>query len=160
MKKLTVIKQFLFVSLLIAGMNIYSSCDGCNRPDGNSEGTNDGMDTNGNTRGTEQPADNEDSGSTEGTGSGTANDGRTSSTSINSSTGGTNSTSTVSTGTAKSGLSDEEITNQVENSNASSAYDKEGKPVISSGSAGTGSGTGTGTTGNNSRVRTKEDQKS
>ena len=158
MKKLTLIKQLFFASTLIAGINIYSSCDGCNRqPDGSSEGTRDGMDANADTRGSEEPADNENSGSTEGT----ANDGKTSSTSIKASSGSkTTNTSTTATGTKNSEPTEEEITNQVENSNASHAYDKNGKPIISSGASGSGMGTGTGSTGNNSKVTTKEDQKS
>jgi len=162
MKKLTVIKQLFFATLLIAGMNIYSSCDSCNRKtDGSSEGTRDGVDANGDTRGSEEPADNENSGSTEGTGGGTANDSKTSSTPVKASSGNkTTNTSTLGTGTKNNGPSEEEITNQVENSDAKSgAVDKNGNPIRSGGNSGSGSGTGTGSTGNNSRVSTKEAQK-
>jgi hypothetical protein len=161
----TLIKQLFFTLLLVAGMSLYSSCDSCSRPDPASEGTNDAMDANGDTRGSESPDDNENSGSTEGTGSnsGATHDGNAS-TSIQATTpetasGKTNQNNAVTTNTEKK-LAEEEITNRVENSNASNAVDSKGNPIRSSGSSGTGQGTGTGSTGNNSKVTTKADQKS
>lgn len=160
MKRLILIKQLLFPLILIAGMNIYSSCDSCNRPDSNTEGVRDGMDANGDKRGSEEPADNENSGSTEGTGSGTVNDGKTTSTSVKTTTI-SKTTTTSSENNKDNGLSETEITNMVENSDAKSGtVDKKGNPVVSSGASGSGTGTGTGSTGNNSRVTTREAQKS
>lgn len=162
MKTPILIKQLFFTLVLIAGMNIYSSCDSCSRqPDGNSEGTRDGMDANGDTRGSEEPADNENSGSTEGTEGGSANDGKTASVAVKATTAGKTNTS-ASTSTSKStGPSDAEITNLIENSDAkSNAVDKNGNPIVNSGASGTGSGTGTGSTGNNSKVTTREAQRS
>lgn len=164
MKKLTIIKQLLFVTLLIAGMNLYSSCNSCsNRPEGQTEGTRDGMDANGDNSATEGPADNDESGSTEGTGtnSGNASDGNSSAantrktssaTLTKTSTGGASSTN-------KDQMSQEEIDNMVENSDYKSAKDKNGQPIRNSGDAGSGMGTGTGSTGNNSRVTTREAQR-
>lgn len=161
MKRLTLIKQLFAALVLIAAMNIYSSCDRCTRTDGNKEGTRDGIDANGDTRGSEEPADNENSGSTEGTGGGTVNDGKTSSTSVKATTGSRTTTTTSSTNSKNNGLSEAEITNMVENSDAKSGtVDKKGNPVVSSGASGSGSGTGTGSTGNNSRVTTREAQRS
>lgn len=161
MKRLPLIKQLLFALILIGGMNIFSSCDSCShKTDGSSEGTRDGMDANGDTRGSEEPADNENSGSTEGTGSGTANDGKTASTSVKATT--TSKTTTTSSANNKDNeLSEAEIANMVENSDArSGTVDKKGNPVVSSGASGSGTGTGTGSTGNNSRVTTRKAQKS
>jgi hypothetical protein len=161
MKRLPLIKQLLFALILIVGMNIYSSCDSCShKTDGSSEGTRDGIDANGDTRGSEEPADNENSGSTEGTGSSTVNDGKTTSTTVKATT--TRRTSSTSSANNKdTGLSEAEITNQIENSDAKSGtVNKKGNPVVSSGASGSGTGTGTGSTGNNSRVTTREAQKS
>lgn len=157
MKRLPLIKQLLFTLILIGGMNIFSSCDSCsNKTDGSS----DGIDANGDTRGSEEPADNENSGSTEGTGSGTANDGKTASTSVKATTT-RRTTPTSSANNKDTGLSEAEITNQIENSDAKSGtIDKKGNPIVSSGASGSGTGTGTGSTGNNSRVTTREAQKS
>lgn len=72
MKNLRIVVRSLFIATLFTGgMNLFSSCDGCSRSSGtNNEGTETGNSSNGETRGTEKPADNEGSGSTEGTNSG------------------------------------------------------------------------------------------
>lgn len=142
------IRQYLIAALLIGSMGLYTSCDSCNRVDGNKEGTEDGRDVNGDTRGSESPSDNEDSGSTPGT---NTNAGSSSDNS---------SASTTTSGTGSRKLTQDEITNQVENSNASKAVDSNGDPIRSSGTSGAGLGTGTGSTGNNSKVTSREDQKS
>lgn len=165
MKKSILIKQLFFATLLTAGLSINTSCDSCSRPDGSEQGTKDGEDANGDTRGSEEPADNENSGSTERSTdeSGNVTEGNKS-TSIEASssgnTGGKATRSTTSPATPKKKLSEEEITNQVENSNASNAVDSKGNPIKSSGASGSGSGTGTGSTGNNSKVTNRADQKS
>lgn len=154
MKKLTTINQVFAIALLISIMSLNTSCDSCSRKDGSEKGTEDGRDANATGSGSEAPGDNENSGSTDGTGSGAAND--TGSNSSASTSGG----GTSGTGTTGRKLTEEEITNQVENSNASKAVDKNGNPIQSGGTSGTGQGTGTGSTGNNSKVTSREDQKS
>ena len=151
MKKLRGIKQFLMIAMLLGSIGLFSSCDGCSRTDGNSEGTEDGRDANSDARGTESPADNEDSGSTPGTNTTSGNSSDNSSASTYGSVSGSSSDSRQ--------LSEAEITNRIENSNASNAVDSEGNPIQSGGTSGTGQGTGTGSTGNNSKVTSREDQK-
>ena len=153
MKKITGIKQLLITTLLLGSMGLFSSCDGCSRTDGTGEGTEDGRDANGDTRGSETSTDNEGSGSTPGTNTKGGNS--TDNSSASSGTSGSGSS-----GTGSRALTEEEITNQVENSNASRAVDANGDPIRSGGTSGTGQGTGTGSTGNNSKVTSREDQKS
>lgn len=152
MKKLKYFRKYIVAALLVGSMGLYTSCDSCSRTDGSNEGTEDGRDANGDTRGSETSTDNENSGSTEGTNTNGGNSSDNSSASTNNS--GTNSSS------GSRQLSEEEITNQVENSNASKAVDSKGNPIRSGGTSGTGQGTGTGSTGNNSKVTSREDQKS
>lgn len=160
MKKPALIKQLFFASIAIAGMNLFSSCDGCSRKTTETTTvTTETTDTTSTTSDDTGYINDDNSGNTSG-----VNDGTTSSASIRTSTPAgsktTTGTSTAATGTKKSGLSEEEITNQIENSDArSGAVDKKGNPIKSSGDAGSGMGTGTGSTGNNSRVTTREAQK-
>jgi len=147
MKK--IMRQLFIASFLIAGMSFFSSCDGCSRTDGTGEGTEDAVEANGDTDGSEFPADNEDSGSTEGTGT-SAGPGSGNNT-TNEASGSTN------TGAANESLDQAQITNDIEHSDARKV-DRQGDPVRSSGSAGSGMGTGTGSTGNNSKVTSKADQ--
>lgn len=162
MKTITTIKQFVLTAILIAGINIYSSCDSCNRKDDNTQENTTDTDS-------YESAEEED---TLTTGDNTGmNDGSTSSTSINATSGSgtgksvsTAGTSKNTTGTSTATSKDEAakqqaITDMIENSDAKSAVDKNGKPIRSSGDAGSGTGTGTGSTGNNSRVTTREAQK-
>jgi hypothetical protein len=166
MKTTTIIKQLLFTLLVIAGLNIYSSCDSCNRKDDSTQENTTDTDS-------YESADEED---TITTGDNTGmNDGSTSSTSINATSGSGNGKNGTTSGSSKtpntagtataSGSSKDDaakqqaITDMIENSDAKSAVDKNGKPIRSSGDAGTGTGTGTGSTGNNSRVTTREAQK-
>lgn len=165
MKTATIIKQFLFAALLIAGMNIYSSCDSCNRKSENTE-------TNTSDSESYESATEEDTVAS-GDNTGMMNDGSTSSSTINASSGsggsGKTVTSSKTTNTTKTSTTSDKdknyeakqqaITDRIENSDAKSAVDKNGKPIRSSGDAGTGSGTGTGSTGNNSKVTTREAQK-
>jgi hypothetical protein len=165
MKTATIIKQFLFATLLIAGMNIYSSCDSCNRKTESTE-------TNTSDSESYESATEEDTVAS-GDNTGMMNDGSTSSSTINASSGSGGSGKTVSssktTNTTKTSTTSDKdknyeakqqaITDRIENSDAKSAVDKNGKPIRSSGDAGTGSGTGTGSTGNNSKVTTREAQK-
>lgn len=152
MKKLKNFRKYFVAALLVGSMGLYASCDSCNRTDGSKEGAEDGRDANSDTRGSETPADNENSGRTPGTNTSGGNSSDNSSASTN------NSATNPSSGSRQ--LSEEEITNQVENSNASNGVDSKGNPVRSGGTSGTGQGTGTGSTGNNSKVTSREDQKS
>ena len=140
MKKVT--KQLLLAALLIGGMQFYTSCDSCSRTDGNSEGTEDAIEANGDTNGSESPADNENSGSTPGTGTDSGN--------------GADGNRSASNGNGNN-LDQAQVTNEIENSDAQKV-DRNGNPIRSSGASGSGTGTGTGSTGNNSKVTSKEDQ--
>jgi len=72
----TIMRSVLLAAVLTGGLHLLSSCDGCSRSSGtNNEGTETGNSTNGDTRGTEKPGENEDSGSTEGTNSGSGTSG-------------------------------------------------------------------------------------
>jgi len=162
MKKLTTIKQLFFAGVVLTGMNIFSSCDSCSRKEATPEGS-ETTTTDADTTSYDDSAY-DDSLST----GASTNDGTNTSTPIRSksSNGGTattkpatSSSSSNDSGTKTSGLTEEEITNRIENSDAKSAVDKNGKPIRNSGAAGSGLGTGTGSTGNNSRVTTKEAQK-
>ncbi len=157
MKKPTLIKHLLLTLLVIAGTNIFSSCDSCTRKTTETTTTTgtESMDTT--STGDDTGFINDDSsGNTSRVNDGTASISTSSASRSKTATG----TSTAAAGTKKSGLSEEEITNRIENSDArSGAVDKNGNPVKSSGDAGTGMGTGTGSTGNNSRVTTREAQK-
>ena len=165
MKKSAILKQLIFTSLLIGGMNVLSSCNGCSRKTESTEE---------NTTIESFESSSEDDTISSGDDSGTINDGSTTSASINAtsnsgsgksgSNAGTTKTSATTTSAPANNAKKEEarqqaITDMVENSDAKSAVDKNGKPIRSSGDAGTGSGTGTGSTGNNSRVTTREAQK-
>jgi hypothetical protein len=167
MKKPTIIKQVFFTAMLVTGMNIFSSCNSCSR-----ESKHNTIDPNGYDYAVDENLDSIDS-----TDNATINDGNSSSTSIDavsSSDGSKGKNTTPSTSNTKPATtnkpasnnnSDEttkqqEITNKIENSDYGRVYDKNGKPMRDSGSAGSGMGTGTGSTGNNSRVTTREAQKS
>ncbi len=165
MKKPTILKQLFFAGILIAGMNIYSSCNSCSR-----ETKHKTIDPNGYDYAVDENLDSIDSTDYNGA---TVNDGNSSSTSIgavpsgNSNTGKTTSTTkpvtTSTTPTPNKNTANtttqQEITNKIENSDYGRVYDKDGKPMRDSGASGSGMGTGTGSTGNNSRVTTREAQK-
>lgn len=161
MNKLTTIKQLFFAGVVITGMNIFSSCDSCSRKESTTEGS-ETTTTDADTTSYEDSAY-DDSLST----GASTNDGTNTSTPIRSKSNNgtattkpaTTSSSSDNSGTKTSGMTEEEITNRIENSDAKSAVDKNGKPIRNSGAAGSGLGTGTGSTGNNSRVTTKEAQK-
>ena len=145
MKNSAFIKNSVFAALAVAAMNMLSSCESCSRKD--DAGHDDDMapcvdtvyiDT------CMSPNDTlvESSGGVyvprgqkSGTGTGNA----------------TGSTGTTSGGNKGSTLTEEQITDRVENSGQAV---KNGKPINSGGTSGTGQGTGTGSTGNNSRVTT------
>lgn len=161
MKTINLIKQMVFATAVIAGMNTFSSCNSCDRKTQTTEES---------TSVTYESTTDGDTVSTDETSS-SVNDGTTTSTSIkaNSSGSGTATTTTKSTTTttsssASKNVKDEAarqqaITDRIENSDAGSAVDKNGNPIKSSGDAGSGMGTGTGSTGNNSRVTTREAQR-
>ena len=140
MKKLT--KQLLLAALLVGGMQLYTSCDSCSRTDGSGEGTEDAIEANGDTRGSESPGDNEGSGSTQGTGTDSGN--------------GADGNRSASNGT-RNEIDQAQVANEIENSDAKKV-DRNGNPISSSGASGSGQGTGTGSTGNNSKVTSREDQ--
>lgn len=157
MKKQTLIKSGVMASLLIAGMNLTTSCESCSRKDTHTETTKYVTDTD------TVYVDSSDTGNsgTSGTGSGTGRSSSATDTSGSSSSGSTGSSSSGSSSTSSSNskkLTQEEITDEVENS-SKTARDANGKPINSGGTSGTGMGTGTGSTGNNSRVSKAEDQK-
>jgi|GEM_PF-3047362 len=168
MKTQRTIQQLCFSLLLMAGLNLFSSCESCSHKTENTEENT--TETN-----TYESTSEEDTVST-GDESASSNDGSTTSASIKASSGSGSSksgnasgtststmnatkTSTAVNNTKKEEAKQQAITDMVENSDAKSAVGKDGKPIRSSGDAGTGSGTGTGSTGNNSRVTTREAQK-
>ena len=171
MKKQAIIKQLFFAGLFIGGMNIFSSCDSCSRKTENTE-ENTTIDETYESSSADDTISSVDN-------SGAINDGSTSSAAINASStsgsgktgnasrttktttpaGNTSTSASTANNTKKEEARQQAITDMVENSDAKSAVGKDGKPIRSSGDAGTGSGTGTGSTGNNSRVTTREAQK-
>jgi len=154
MKKPALLRTLFLSGLLVAGMNFMSSCDSCSRPDGNSQGTEDGNQTNGDTRGTETSEDNEGSGATPAT-----NDqsGNTDNSGASRSSTGSGTGSSGTTGKNTSAAEEQAVTDQIENS-STTPRDKNGRPINSGGTSGSGMGTGTGSTGNNSKVTRPEDQ--
>lgn len=157
MKTITLIKQFAFSVGIVAGMNVFASCNSCDRK------------TQTTTESTTVTY--EDTVSTNETTT-TVSDGTTTSTSINATGSGSGSTkkpTSTSSGTTGSGSSattakdeaarQQAITDRIENSDVNNAVDKNGNPLRSSGAASSGSGTGTGSTGNNSKVTTREAQR-
>lgn len=156
------IKQAVIAWLLIAGLTLFSSCNSCNDNKDNQDTTGTAVMTEGDTIDTSADA-------------GSGYDGEYGTgTSINRSTGtsggntqGTGSGTTSTAGNTGSGTSNN-------NGTSTSAYDpnndpientsrparnSKGEPIVSGGSSGSGQGTGTGSTGNNSRVRTAEEQR-
>ena len=156
MKTSFIIKNGLLTTALLAGMQVVTSCDGCSRKSETMTTTEGRVDTV-YIDTCMTPHDTVAMGY-DGTGTSGRSIRANASTSSNSGTSSGNATggSTATSGTKKAGLTEEEITDRVENS-SSQAY-KNGKPVNSGGTSGSGQGTGTGSTGNNSRVTTKEDQ--
>lgn len=153
--KTSVIKHTLAAALFIAGMNMVTSCNSCSRKDDGVTTTETKIDTvyidtcmaghdtiagyEGNASGRSIPV------------------GRHKATASRPAKGKTISGKGTATGSKKTELTEDEITDRVENS-SSHAYTKNGKPVNPGGTSGEGQGTGTGSTGNNSRVTTKADQ--
>ncbi|MEL1243379.1 hypothetical protein AAEO56_03825 [Flavobacterium sp. DGU11] len=159
MKKQTLIKSGVMASLLIAGMNLTTSCESCSRKDTHTETTKYVTDTD--TVYVDSSSTDTGNSGTSGTGSGTGRSSSATGTSGSSSSGSPGSSSSGSSSTSSSNgkkLTQEEITDEVENS-SKTARDANGKPINSGGTSGTGMGTGTGSTGNNSRVSKAEDQK-
>ena len=153
MKTSFIIKNSLLTTALLAGMQMVTSCDGCSRKSETMTTTEGRVDTV-YIDTCMTPHDTVAMGY-DGTGTSGRSIRANASTSANSGKSSGNATggSTATSGTKKAGLTEEEITDRVENSSS-----QIGKPVNSGGTSGSGQGTGTGTTGNNSRVTTKEDQ--
>lgn len=149
MKNIT-LKNLLFAVVAVAGFNVLTSCDGCSRKGQDLDRTNSTVDANQNEN-TIDGASSSDYGTVNSSGTGTSSSGNSNGSATGTSASGGTSTSSEN---ANSGLTEQEITDRVENSSSNV-----GKPVNGGGTAGTGMGTGTGSTGNNSRVTTREDQK-
>lgn len=160
MKTITLIKQFAFSMGIVAGMNAFTSCNSCDRKTQTTTTTESTVITDEDTVSTDEA-------------SSTVNDGTTTSTSINATGSGTgkkpaststssaNSSSTSSSATSakNEAARQQAITDRIENSDVNNAVDKNGNPLRSGGNSGSGSGTGTGSTGNNSKVTTREAQR-
>ena len=169
MKKL-LLKNTLIAAIAITGMNVFTSCDSCSRKDTeNNESTTYSTETDTVAMGSLDTANGtENSGNGNGstaTGTGTkqssssgasGNSASSSSAATGSASG--SSSSATSGDTKKSGMTQQEITNKIENS-SSNATDSKGRPVSSGGTAGSGQGNGTISTGNNGKVNKLEDQK-
>ena len=161
------LKQALTAGLLVTGLSIMTSCNNKHETDGssNEQGTElTGPSDTTATTGGDNSEDAIGTGSATGTG-GTGATGGSGGTDGAGSTGsGGDTGSAKGTGGSAAGSNGSASTyspsnDPIENTSRPSA-DRQGKPVISSGSAGSGMGTGTGSTGNNSRVRTAEEQRS
>ncbi|TRW25164.1 hypothetical protein FMM05_07605 [Flavobacterium zepuense] len=153
MRKSNIIKNSLLATALVAGMQIVTSCDGCSRKSDTMTTTEGRVDTV-YIDTCMTPHDTVAMGY-DGTGASGRSIRANAATSSNAGSS-SNNNATAASGTAKpkkAGLTEEEITDKVENSSS-----QVGKPVNSGGTSGTGQGTGTGSTGNNSRVTTKKDQ--
>lgn len=164
MKKLTILKQSLFAIVAVTGMNIFSSCDSCSRKESSADETITDMETDADTTAYDDSAYDDSSATGVNDGSGASRSIKAGNGKGNAVTKPGNASGTASSSNSsltKTGPTEEEIANRIENSDyKSGTVDKNGKPVQSSGAAGSGQGTGTGSTGNNSRVTTKEAQKS
>lgn len=152
MKTQEIIRNGIMASLLIAGINIATSCDSCSRKEKTVETT---------TFSEGESADTTTTSTTDSTeaasGSTTGNSTRTAATPGSNATATGTKTGTASSGT-KQGMTEQEITDKIENS-SSTPRKANGQPVNSGGTSGSGMGTGTGSTGNNSKVTRPEDQK-
>lgn len=168
MKRSIFIKQAVFTTVMVAGLNIFSSCESCNRKENDTEtmapsesgaandtysndtvmGAQDSGSANGN-------GYNSGSGQQVGSGNAGENDNASSSGSSSSSSSGSNSPS----GTTSGKTSNYDPNNDPIENTSSPARNSKGEPINSGGSSGSGSGTGSGSTGNNSRVSKAEDQK-
>lgn len=151
MKTQAIIRNGMMASLLIAGLNITTSCDSCSRKEKTVETTTYSEGESADTTTTNTDSTEAASGSTTGNSTHTA------------ATPGSNGTASgTKTGTAasgnKQGMTEQEITDKIENS-SSTPRKANGQPVNSGGTSGSGMGTGTGSTGNNSKVTRPEDQK-
>lgn len=153
MKTQAITKVIAFASI-IAGINMLSSCDSCNRKD-------ESYDSNVDTTTTVTETDTTIAGDTtaydQAEGSGTMT--TTSSSKRSASTAGAGAGRGETASATSSGESSPAIDREndpIENTSVPAR--KKGEPVDSGGTAGSGSGTGTGSTGNNSRVSKKTDQ--
>jgi hypothetical protein len=169
------IKQTLYGLMLVAGMNLVSSCDSCNRDkdsnDTTTGGTMTGHDSTSTAEGSGVPSDEYGTGTTvgrnnsgaSGSGSGTTSGAGSSGSSGSASGSGNNNESDKGTpnNSASNNTSGTKSVNDPDNDPAENSNyyrNKKAGNINSGGSAGTGSGTGTGTTGNNSRVSDPRDQ--
>ena len=173
MKKQSIFKQAFVATIMVAGMQMISSCESCSRKDKDMETTEPaGSGGASDTYGNDTIIDNGNSGNTgnsynSGTGSGsnasggaTGNGGSSSGNSNASSSGNKESVkgSNSESATKKSTPSYDPNNDPIENS-SSHARKADGTPVNPGGTSGSGMGTGSGSTGNNSRVSDPRDQK-
>jgi len=164
-------RQLFIAAVAVTGINFLSSCESCNRKDGDTETNQTTVDGIDDTYSNDTIIDANNSGN--GTGSGSSYSGSSNSSQntgagpsgnagsgSTSGSGGTTSGSTGATGSTSKGNTNTYDPNNdpVENSNY--YRNKKAGSVDGGGSAGNGQGTGTGTTGNNSRVSDPRDQKS
>jgi len=164
-------RQFFIAAVALTGINFLSSCESCNRKEGDTkttETTVDGMDdtySNDTIMGAENSGTGSNAtGSYSGSRKGSSGSNNTGTPAGNSQSGSVNATAPASGGTnstdnaSKGNSTDYSPKNDpVENSNY--YRNKKAGSVESGGTAGSGQGTGTGTTGNNSRVSDPRDQK-
>lgn len=161
-------------AVAVTGINFLSSCESCNRKDGDAETnqtTVDGMDD---TYSNDTIMDANNSGSGTGNGSNYSGNSNNPQNTGAGSSGNAGSISTSGSGGSASGASGSTGTTGSTSKANTNTYDPNNDPVENSnyyrnkkagsvdggGSAGNGQGTGTGTTGNNSRVSDPRDQKS
>ncbi|MGV3461189.1 MAG: hypothetical protein ACO1N9_12125 [Flavobacterium sp.] len=170
MKTQAITKVIAFASI-IAGINMLSSCDSCNRKEESYDSTMETptstpVDTMTTVEGDTTAYDQADasgtmstkttttrttrSGSTTGSGTGTGE------TAPASATETASTTSRVASGSGASSPAYDRGNDPIENTSSPARVN--GKPINPGGTSGTGSGTGTGSTGNNSRVSKKADQ--
>ncbi|WP_294820232.1 hypothetical protein [uncultured Flavobacterium sp.] len=156
MKTQSILKSTFAASLLIAGMSVTSSCDSCSRKENTDDSSTytegETVDT------TAVTAADSTVDATSGAVYGSGNNADAGGSASGTPAAGNATTTGKSGQVQNSGMSQQEITDQVENS-SSSPRRADGKPVNSGGTSGSGMGTGTGSTGNNSKVTRPEDQK-
>lgn len=159
MKTTSNLKTLALCALTITGLNLFASCDSCDRKDDIDTTTGPAYDEGFITE--SDTVDNDHAGrTTEDAGAGSSV--------RNSGTGGASNSSNTASGSSQGTSSNTGTTNSestgygdsnspIENSSSTSV--KNGKPVKNSGTSGSGMGTGTGSTGNNSKVSSPADQR-
>ncbi|MCR5861624.1 hypothetical protein LRS05_05505 [Flavobacterium sp. J372] len=165
----SITKVIAFASI-VAGINMLSSCDSCNRKEESYDSTVETTtetDTTTTIAGDTTAYDQADATGTTGTGTGPATGRTTTGTAGTGAAGSTaggssaanetpSTTSRVASGSGASSPAYDRSNDPIENTNTPARV--KGRAVDPGGTAGTGGGTGTGSTGNNSRVSKKSDQ--